>query len=87
MSKHIPERTCVACRKKSAKEEFLKIVKCENSAVIDESGKDENGRGAYVCRNKACIEKAIKTKAFNKSFKCNLDSEFYKNLENYLQNL
>ena len=83
---HKPERTCVACRKKSDKMEFLKVVKNGDKVLIDESGKLD-GRGAYVCKNEICIKKAIKTKAFNKSFKCNINEDLYKNLENYLQNL
>lgn len=86
MSKHIPERTCVACRKKADKTEFLKIVKFKETAVIDESGKMD-GRGAYICKNADCIKKAIKTKAFSRSFKCSLDNDFYQSLENYLKNL
>lgn len=86
MSKHIPERTCVACRKKGEKKEFLKIVKSGETAVIDESGRLD-GRGAYICKDADCIKKAIKTKAFNRSFKCNVDNDLYQSLENYLKNL
>ncbi len=82
----MPERTCVACRKKSYKQDFLKVVKNGEEVQIDETGKLD-GRGAYVCKNEICIRKAIKTRAFNRSFKCNINEDFYKNLENYLQNL
>ncbi len=86
MLKQMPERTCVACRKKSNKQDFLKVVKNGEEVQIDETGKLD-GRGAYVCKNEICIRKAIKTRAFNRSFKCNINEDFYKNLENYLQNL
>lgn len=62
------------------------MVKNGEKVQIDESG-NLDGRGAYVCKNEICIRKAIKTKAFSRSFKCNINDDFYKSLENYLQNL
>jgi hypothetical protein len=59
--KHIPLRTCVACRQERSKRELVRIVRTETSNVkVDPTGKMA-GRGAYLCRNRACWDQALKT--------------------------
>ena len=59
-ARHIPQRTCVACRTTSDKREFLRIVRtAEGTVVVDLTGK-RDGRGAYLCANRACWEDALK---------------------------
>ena len=60
--KNIPQRTCIGCNIKKDKKDFIRIVKDnENNISIDRTGK-ANGRGAYICDNIECLEKAIKNK-------------------------
>jgi len=69
--KHIPQRTCIGCRQVKSKRELIRLVYTpEGDLVVDETGK-RNGRGAYLCPDKACWEavlgggqlaKALKTK-------------------------
>lgn len=57
--KHVPQRTCVACRQVKSKRELVRVVRAPDGKVfVDETGK-ANGRGAYLCRDRACWEKAI----------------------------
>jgi predicted RNA-binding protein YlxR (DUF448 family) len=57
---HIPQRTCVACRKVRPKEELLRIVRTPAGEIkADLSGK-LSGRGAYVCPTKTCLTSALK---------------------------
>ncbi len=59
-TRHVPQRTCVACRTTSAKREFVRLVRTPEGAVeIDPSGR-RNGRGAYLCAERACWENALK---------------------------
>ncbi len=59
-TKHVPERTCVACRARRPKRELVRIVRTSDSTlVIDETGK-HNGRGAYLCPRRACWERALR---------------------------
>ena len=75
--KNKPVRTCIACRKEADKSELLRIVRTPNGEyVVDVTGK-ANGRGAYVCKTKECVEKLAKTKALNRVFKCEVPSEVY----------
>jgi len=59
-SKHLPQRTCIACRQIKEKKALIRLVRADNEAVeVDISGK-KPGRGAYLCPNKACWEMALK---------------------------
>lgn len=78
--KNIPQRTCIGCNEKKDKKDFIRIVKDnENNISIDKTGK-ANGRGAYICDNIECLEKAIKNKRIEKSFKMNINNEVYEKL-------
>lgn len=56
--KHIPQRTCVACRQKRDKRRLTRIVRSPEGVVVDPSGK-LNGRGAYLCDDNACWDLAL----------------------------
>lgn len=54
--KHIPQRTCVGCRKVEGKRRLIRLVRTpEGTVEIDETGK-RPGRGAYLHRRRACWE-------------------------------
>lgn len=60
--KHIPQRTCIACRQATAKRELVRVVRGLDGRIqVDPSGK-KPGRGAYICRTKACFEAALRRK-------------------------
>ncbi len=79
-NKKQPTRTCIACRKQNDKRNLLRIVKSDEYIKLDLTGK-LNGRGAYICNDIACIEKCIKSKALNRAFSCNIDSQVYDELK------
>jgi len=74
-------RMCVVCRQMKQKNELLRIVftNDECTEYIINANK-VNGRGAYICKDQQCINKCIKSKAFNKIYKRNLPSNFYEDL-------
>ena len=79
-----PERTCAVCRNKAEKDAFIRIVNQKNGEIsIDDSYKKE-GRGMYICRNKECISKAIKTRAVSRVFKRDVGNNIYEDLGNLL---
>lgn len=70
--KKIPQRMCVACRQMFPKNTLLRIVRLEDgSAAIDHTGK-RNGRGAYLCANRACLDRAFKTRALERALEITL---------------
>jgi uncharacterized protein len=55
--KHVPQRTCVACRRQFDKRRLTRIVRTpDDGVVIDLTGK-RNGRGAYICDQPECWDK------------------------------
>ena len=60
-------RMCVACREMKPKKELIRVVRTpEGEIVADETGR-KNGRGAYLCRSEACLNKALKTRALDRA--------------------
>lgn len=58
--KHVPQRTCVACRRQYDKRRLTRIVRtADDGVVIDPTGK-RNGRGAYVCDQPECWDKIMR---------------------------
>lgn len=70
-----PERMCVGCREMKEKRSLIRVVKTpEGEIKIDSSGK-MSGRGAYVCRDVQCLQKAIKSKGLEKSLKVSISDD------------
>ena len=73
--KKIPQRTCIGCKEKKDKKDLIRIVKDKDGNItLDRS------RGAYICDNIQCLEKAIKTKALARTFEMNIDETVYDEL-------
>lgn len=78
--KIIPKRTCIGCNSQKEKKELIRIVKNKDEEIsIDKTGRAE-GRGAYICDNIDCLNKAIKNKKIEKTFKMKIENEIYENL-------
>ena len=83
--KNIPQRTCTVCRTQKNKSELLRIVKNkENIIKVDEKGK-EPGRGAYICLDMECFEKAKKSKKLEKALDIKIDDEIYDEIKNIIE--
>ena len=54
--KHIPQRTCVACRKVRPKRELIRLVRCSDGKIEVDAGGRRVGRGAYLCLVHQCWE-------------------------------
>ena len=80
MLKSLPQRSCIGCNIKKNKNELIRVVKNKNEDIsIDKTGK-ANGRGAYLCNNIECLEKAIKSKRLEKTFEMKINEEIYNDL-------
>lgn len=67
--KHIPQRTCVACRRSDAKRGLIRVAReADGRIVVDPSGR-RNGRGAYLCHDPACWEVALKRRALERALR------------------
>ena len=73
MPKKIPMRMCVACRQMRVKKELTRVVRTPEGAVLVDVTGRANGRGAYLCKDVECLNKAIKTKALERALDTKID--------------
>ena len=79
-AKKIPMRQCLGCREMKPKRELARIVRTpEGQIVIDRTGK-VNGRGAYFCPKKECLEAAVKRRAPERALGCALPDHLMETL-------
>ena len=65
-----PKRMCTACREMKSKRQLLRIVRSpEGELKLDLRGKS-SGRGAYLCRSCACLQRAKKSRSLEKALQC-----------------
>lgn len=67
--KKVPERSCVGCGVKKEKKALVRIVREVSGEYHLDPGGRRNGRGAYICRDAACLETAIRRKALDRAFR------------------
>ncbi|QEU78478.1 YlxR family protein [Streptomyces subrutilus] len=63
-----PERTCVGCRERAAKNDLLRIVAVGDECVPDPRG-TLPGRGAYVHPAVVCLDQAVRRRAFPRALR------------------
>ena len=80
MAKKIPMRMCVSCREMQPKKELIRVVRTPEGAVILDTTGRANGRGAYLCKKSACLEKAIKSRALERALETKIEPETYDTL-------
>jgi uncharacterized protein len=81
--RHVPQRTCVACRQKDAKRQYVRVVRSTGGSVhVDPTGK-ANGRGAYICARRACWDRALNSNALSRALKVEIDAETSQRLAEY----
>ena len=89
--KKTPLRMCAGCGEMKPKKERVRVVKApqkEDEAgtplppeiSLDPTGK-KPGRGAYVCHDVACLQKARKSRALERAFETAIPPEVYDAME------
>ena len=82
--KKVPLRTCIITKEKLPKKELLRIIRTpEGNIEIDESGKS-NGRGAYIKKDIAVINKARLTKQLENHLECSIPDDIYDKIVNII---
>jgi len=75
---------CIGCREMMPKKDLVRIVKSPEGAIdIDLKGKAP-GRGAYLCHNNTCVDKAAKHRLLEKNFEQKIDQEVYDRLRTHM---
>ena len=85
-NRKIPMRSCVVTREKLPKVELLRIVRTtDGSVMVDISGK-VNGRGAYIKKDIAVLEKAKKSKILERHLETTISDEVYEEIKKIIEN-
>lgn len=85
--KKIPMRMCVGCREMKPKRELIRVVRSpEGEVSMDPVGK-KPGRGAYVCRDEACLNRALKQKQLERVLDTQLTEDVVASLRQTLAGL
>ena len=85
--KKVPLRKCIGCNEMKNKKEMIRVLKTtDDQIILDATGK-KNGRGAYLCFSKECLQKAMKGKGLERSLKIPIPQEVYESLERKLDTI
>ena len=83
----MPVRQCVGCQEMKNKKEMIRVIRTnEQEFLLDTTGK-KNGRGAYLCPDPECFEKAVKNKGLERSFRQAIPKEVYEMLKKEMEKL
>ncbi len=73
-------RMCITCRKGAPGSSMIRICRTPSGeARIDTEGRCD-GRGAYLCRDRVCIEKAQAGRRIERALSCRVPEELYEKL-------
>lgn len=86
-TKKIPLRQCIGCGEMKSKKEMIRILKTEEEGIVLDATGRKNGRGAYICPSRECLEKAVKSRGLDRSFKMSVPKEVYQTLEKEMEQL
>ena len=84
--KHVPERTCIACRGTKGKRELIRLVSSPAGIEIDPKGK-KAGRGVYLCPRSGCWERGLKTNRIEFGLRTKMSAENRQSLVEYGRSL
>ena len=72
-----PVRMCVGCREHAPKKELIRIVRTPAGEIVADAAGKTPGRGAYICRKAACLNKARKSRALERMLAASISPEAY----------
>ncbi len=79
-------RSCVACKITSDKNDLLRFVKSPDGYVIPDLNFKLQGRGAYICPDLECLDKALKSGALSQALNAEINNDIITELKEYIKN-
>ena len=73
--RHPPLRLCLGCGQQRPKRELLRVVRTPEGEVRLDPGGKLNGRGAYVCPDKECLQKALRSQRLGRALDVEVPAE------------
>ncbi len=84
--KHVPQRTCIACRQTAGKRGLIRIVRTTQGVAVDPTGK-QAGRGAYIHPNRTCIQTILNGNRLNQALRTSVTAADRNQLQTFLATL
>jgi predicted RNA-binding protein YlxR (DUF448 family) len=64
-----PIRTCVGCRVRRGQHSMVRLMRRDDGRVVAANiTRETHGRTAYLCPRRACLDQAVKRRAFARAF-------------------
>ncbi|WP_130837028.1 RNase P modulator RnpM [Lachnoclostridium sp. Marseille-P6806] len=73
--KKIPMRSCIGCGRNRPKKELVRIVRTPEGEIVPDGTGRAPGRGAYLCSDPECLDRAIRRKALGRAFETEVPPE------------
>ena len=85
--KHVPQRTCIACKQVRPKRELIRVVRTPDGHNLLDPTSKKSGRGAYVCARRSCWDIALARGRLEREFEMTLAPEDRAALDDYVASL
>ena len=73
--RHVPQRSCVVCRTTSDKRRLTRIVRTPDEGVHEDPTGKRSGRGAYLCDQVICWDRALAGDALDRALRTTLTED------------
>ena len=85
MALKVPMRRCIGCGQSREKKQLIRIVRSQDGKILADRTGRANGRGAYLCSDPDCLEKAVTKKALSRAFRTAEEPAAYEQLREELR--
>ena len=85
--KHVPQRTCIACRHTGAQRGLIRLVRIDQEQVEVDLRERRAGRGAYLCPALDCWEMGLKKDRLEYALRTKISPQNRKQLAEFGQSL
>ena len=75
--KKIPMRKCLGCNEMKPKKDLIRAVKSPEGEISLDLTRKKSGRGAYICPDKNCFDKARKGKRLERALETQIPDSVY----------
>lgn len=84
--RHVPQRTCIACRQVAGKRNLVRVVRTGLGVEVDPTGK-KAGRGAYLHPTQQCWQAALNGNRLAQALRTTISAEDKASLLAYVTTL
>jgi hypothetical protein len=84
-ARHVPQRTCIGCRKKQNKQVMIRLVHTPDGRIEPDTLGKMSGRGTYLCKDIKCWENGLKGSRLEHSLKTSINQQEKNRLLNWVK--